>query len=118
MIRNWTTNVKTPADCVNKQDIRTAIDILDEELIRIFAKRQGYVRRMSEIKQHPDEAFDAERIENMVAAIRKRAEGLGLEAEQAERVWRTLIDWNVAWEKQVIAARLENNADTPGEAAD
>ena len=54
----------------------------------------------------------------MVSYVRARAEGLGLEAEQAERVWRTLIDWNVAWEKQVIAARLENNADTPGEAAD
>lgn len=100
--------VKTPENCVSKQDIRTAIDILDEELIRIFARRQGYVRRMSQIKQHPDEAFDHERIETMIAAIRQRAEGLGLEPAQAELVWRTLIDWNVAWEKRAISTRLEN----------
>ncbi|WP_428641700.1 chorismate mutase [Roseibium sp.] len=99
--------VKQPADCVRKADIRTAIDALDEELLQIFARRQLYVRRMAEIKQHPDEAFDHERIETMVSAIRLRAEELGLEGDQAEQVWRTLIDWNVAFEKRTIAARLE-----------
>ena len=101
-----TTDVKSPADCFCKEDIRSAIDALDEELLKIFARRQGYVRRMAELKQHPDEAFDGERIETMVAALRARAEDLGLEGEQVDDVWRTLIDWNVTWEKRTIAARL------------
>ncbi|MCV0429830.1 MAG: chorismate mutase [Roseibium sp.] len=106
------TKVKTPAECVSKEDIRSAIDALDEELLAIFARRQGYVRRMAELKQHPDEAFDGERIETMVAAIKGRAEELGLEGEQVDEVWRTLIAWNVAWEERTIAARLE--AGEPG----
>ena len=101
------TLVKQPADCVSKTDIRTAIDALDEELLQLFARRQGYVRRMAELKRHPDEAFDHQRIETMVAALKDRAEELGLEGAQAEAVWRTLIDWNVAFEKRTIAARLE-----------
>ncbi|WP_428688100.1 chorismate mutase [Roseibium sp.] len=100
-------DVKQPADCIRKADIRTAIDALDEELLQLFARRQLYVRRMAEIKQHPEEAFDRERIETMVAAIMRRAEELGLEGDQAEQVWRTLIDWNVAYEKRTIAARLD-----------
>jgi len=112
------TNLKTPENCVTKQDIRTAIDKLDEDLIRLFARRQGYVRRMAEIKQHPDEAFDAERIEAMIAAIKRRADELGLEANQAELVWRTLIDWNVAWEKSAIAARLELGSAKSSETVD
>lgn len=101
------TLVKQPADCVSKTDIRTAIDALDEELLQLFARRQDYVRRMADLKQHPDEAFDHQRIETMVAALKDRAEELGLEGAQAEAVWRTLIDWNVAFEKRTIAARLE-----------
>lgn len=100
------TCVKQPADCVDKCDIRTAIDALDEELLQLFARRQGYVRRMAQLKQHPDEAFDHDRIESMVAALKARAESLGLEGEQAESVWRALIDWNVAYERRTIAARL------------
>ncbi|MTI07784.1 chorismate mutase [Roseibium denhamense] len=110
-------HLKLPADCTTKADIRTAIDTIDEELIQIFAKRQGYVRRMAELKQHPDEAFDGERIETMVAAIKKRAEDLGLEGDQAENVWRVLIDWNVAYEQRTIAARLAaSDVKAPGPA--
>ncbi|TYC67622.1 chorismate mutase [Stappia sp. BW2] len=107
------TRLKQPADCVSKTDIRSAIDALDEDLLQLFARRQGYVRRMAELKQHPDEAFDAQRIETMIAALKSRAEELGLEGEQAEAVWRTLIDWNVAFEKRTIAARLERLRDMP-----
>ena len=110
------TCVKPPADCVSKTDIRTAIDALDEELLQLFARRQGYVRRMAELKRHPDEAFDHHRIETMVAALKDRAEELGLEGEQAEAVWRTLIDWNVAFEKRTIAARLNAPQSEPSKA--
>lgn len=97
---------KQPADCMSKQDIRQAIDAIDEDLVRLFAQRQGYVRRMAQLKQSTSEAFDGERIETMVAAIAARAEDLGLEREQVELVWRTLIDWNVAYEERTIAKRV------------
>ncbi len=101
------TEIKPPSKCQSKADIRAAIDALDGDLLKIFAQRQSYVRRMAELKQHPDEAFDHERIETMVAALKEKAEELGLEGDQAEQVWRVLIDWNVAYEKRTIAARLK-----------
>ncbi|MEM8701441.1 MAG: chorismate mutase [Pseudomonadota bacterium] len=106
--------MKTPYECLTKQDIRTEIDRLDSELVRLFAERQTYVRRMAELKRHPDEAFDAARIESMVSAIRQRAGDLELNADQAELVWRTLIDWNIAFEKKAIADRLCKDATGPG----
>ncbi|MEH0071642.1 chorismate mutase [Pannonibacter sp. Pt2-lr] len=98
--------MKPAKDCVTKGDIRTEIDRIDQLLLKLFAERQTYVRQMAQIKQHPDEAFDAERIETMIERLRGRAEGLGLEAGQAEAVWRVLIDWNVDYERRTIAARL------------
>jgi len=100
------TSPKPAADCQSKADIRTAIDALDEELLKLFALRQTYVRRMAQLKKSPDEAFDQDRIETMVAALKAKAETLGLEGDQAEAVWRTLIDWNVDYERRTIAARL------------
>jgi isochorismate pyruvate lyase len=100
------TQLKPPADCMSKTDIRKAIDSLDDDLLQIFARRQGYVRRMAQLKKHPGEAFDHERIETMVAKLKARAEELGLEGEQAETVWRTLIDWNVAYERAAITEHL------------
>lgn len=103
--------MKTPDECLTKQDIRTEIDRLDHALVRLFAERQTYVRRMADLKRHPDEAFDQERIESMISVIKRRAGDLRLDPDQAELVWRTLIDWNIAFEKQVIADRLHKGAD-------
>jgi len=99
-------HVKTPPDCRTKSDIRREIDRLDEAILQLFAERQGYVRRMAELKQHPSEAFDADRIETMLEALRKRSADLGFEPDQAEKIWRAVIDWNVAFEERTIAARL------------
>ena len=41
----------------------------------------------------------------MIDKQRKRAEELGLDEDQAELIWRTLIDWNVNYEKGIIVAR-------------
>lgn len=110
--------MKTPDACLTKQDIRTEIDRLDGELVRLFAERQSYVRRMAELKHHPDEAFDGTRIESMIAAIRDQAGDLALDPDQAELVWRTLIDWNIAFEKRVIAERVLKEAAAKGTPAD
>ncbi|WP_439528897.1 chorismate mutase [Pannonibacter sp.] len=93
------------ADCTEKAHIRHEIDRLDRALLVLFVERQTYVRRMAEIKQHPDEAYDQHRIDTMLADLRALAESLGLEAEQVEAVWQVLIDWNVAYEQRTIAAR-------------
>ncbi|GGB51955.1 hypothetical protein GCM10011316_24940 [Roseibium aquae] len=97
---------KPPSSCHSKEDIRGEIDRLDLVILKLFAERQGYVRRMAELKQHPSEAFDPERIETMLSALRTRAAELGFEPEQTDRIWRAVIDWNVAYEERTIAARL------------
>lgn len=96
---------KTPVQCKTKDDVRVEIDRLDQQLIHAFAERHTYVMRMAEIKTDPHEAFDAARIEQVIARVRKRADRLGLDEDQAELLWRTLIDWNINFEKGIIAAR-------------
>ena len=39
-----------PADCTTMAEIRAEIDRLDEDLVRLFAERAGYIDRAAEIK--------------------------------------------------------------------
>jgi len=96
---------KSPADCQTKDDVRVEIDRIDNQLLALFAERHGYVTRMAEIKTDPHEAHDVARIEAVISKIRARSLALDLDEDQAELVWRTLIDWNVNYEKGIIAAR-------------
>lgn len=96
---------KTPANCETKEDVREEIDRVDQALLALFAERHRYVTRMAQIKTDPHEAHDPARIETVIARLRSRAEGLDLDEDQAELIWRTLIDWNVNYEKGIIAAR-------------
>jgi len=96
---------KSPADCTTKEDVRVEIDRIDQGLLTLLAERHRYVTRMAEIKTDPHEAYDPARIETVIGKQRKRAEELELDEDQAELIWRTLIDWNVNYEKGIIAAR-------------
>jgi isochorismate pyruvate lyase len=96
---------KAPADCRTKEDVRAEIDRIDQALLTLFAERHRYVTRMAEIKTDPHEAYDPQRIDSIVAKQRGRAEELGLDEDQAELIWRTLISWNVNYEKGIIVAR-------------
>ncbi len=96
---------KLPKDCSTKQDVRAEIDRLDRVLIELFAERHSYVMRMAELKKDPHEAFDAVRIEAVITKVRERATALGLDDDQAEMTWRNLIEWNINFEKGIIAAR-------------
>jgi isochorismate pyruvate lyase len=99
------TATKLPSDCETKDDVRAEIDRIDHALIELFAERHGYVTRMAEIKTDPHEANDPARIEAIVAKRRAQALELDLDEDQIELLWRTLIDWNINYEKGIIIAR-------------
>lgn len=99
------TAAKSPDDCQTKEDVRAEIDRVDQALLHLFAERHRYVTRMAQIKTDPHEARDPVRIEAVIAKVRDRSLALDLDEDQAELVWRTLIDWNINYEKGIIAAR-------------
>jgi isochorismate pyruvate lyase len=96
---------RLPAECHTKEDVRAEIDRIDQALLTLFAERHRYVTRMAQIKTDPHEAFDPTRIEAVIARLRGRAEEIDLDEDQAELIWRTLINWNINYEKGIIAAR-------------
>ena len=91
--------------CEERTGEQIRVQLGSTSLLALFAERHRYVTRMAEIKTDPHEAYDPSRIHAILTKQRKRAEELGLDEDQAELIWKTLIDWNVNYEKGIIAAR-------------
>ncbi|WP_103258925.1 chorismate mutase [Tabrizicola aquatica] len=92
--------MRKPADCTTMAEIRAEIDRLDEDLVRLFAERAGYIDRAAEIKATVDlPARIGSRVEEVVQNVRGHAEVYGLPPELVEKLWRRLIDWSIAREE-------------------
>ena len=92
--------MREPADCTTMAEIRAEIDRLDEDLVRLFAQRAGYIDRAAEIKAGVDLPARIEgRVEEVVRNVRGHAETYGLPPDLVEKLWRRLIDWSIAREE-------------------
>jgi isochorismate pyruvate lyase len=102
--------MKRPDECTTKQDIRSEIDRLDRGLIQLLVERFGYVQRMAQLKQNPDEAYVQDRIDDVLDKVAAEAEAAGLDPALVRDMWAKLIDWNIEYERKTIAARKAGQA--------
>lgn len=72
-------------------EVRTRIDALDGELIRLLADRQALVRAAAGFKKDQDAVRAPDRVEQVVQLARSRAVAAGLEPGVADAVWRAMI---------------------------
>ena len=95
--------MRKAGDCTTMTQIRAEIDRLDEELVRLFAERAGYIDRAAEIKAVADLPARIEvRVEDVVGNVRRHANTYGLPPELVEKLWRRLIDWSIAREESKL----------------
>ncbi|MEN9409476.1 MAG: hypothetical protein RL216_1450 [Pseudomonadota bacterium] len=92
--------MKRPEDCTTMADIRAEIDRLDEELVALFAERTAYIDRAAAIKEEIGlPARIEDRVEQVVANVRRHAAAHGLPPDKLEKLWRKLIDWSIEREE-------------------
>ncbi|MGC9370514.1 MAG: chorismate mutase [Paracoccaceae bacterium] len=92
------------------KELRRQIDALDRDLVALLARRAAYIDRAAELK--PAEGLPARiaaRVEEVAANARRNAEAAGLDADFAEALWRSMIDWSIAREERVLGPTPEPN---------
>ncbi|MFJ6675523.1 chorismate mutase [Actinosynnema sp. NPDC091369] len=72
-------------------EVRTRIDAIDSELVRLLADRQGLVRAAASFKTDAQAVRAPDRVARVIASVRERALAAGLEPAVAEAVWRAMI---------------------------
>ncbi|WP_203664572.1 chorismate mutase [Actinocatenispora rupis] len=79
------------ADPTTLTEVRTRIDAIDADLIRLLADRQSLVRAAAAFKADAQAVRAPDRVARVVALARERAAAAGLDPTVAEAVWRAMI---------------------------
>ncbi|GAA3844736.1 chorismate mutase [Saccharothrix violaceirubra] len=72
-------------------ETRSRIDTVDSALIRLLADRQELVRTAAAFKKDEQDVRAPDRVAEVIALARSRAEEAGLSPDVAESVWRAMI---------------------------
>ena len=81
--------------------LRLAIDSLDDDLVALFAKRFAVVNEVVEVKKAEGlPAAIPERVAEVVARVKLKAEAQGFPTATAEKLWLLLIADMIAFEEK------------------
>lgn len=87
-----------PTSPTSLADVRTRIDAIDTELVRLLAQRQELVRAAASFKSDDQAVRAPDRVAQVIASVRERASTAGLDPSVAEAVWRAMIGAFVEFE--------------------
>jgi isochorismate pyruvate lyase len=78
--------------CTSLQEAREAIDRVDEEIVKLIAKRNAYIKQIAYFKTSIDEIKAEERIDNVISRVRSQAIELDLNPNLVNDLYVQMID--------------------------
>jgi len=84
--------MKQPDQCENMAEIRTEIDKLDRQVIKLIGQRFEYVQAAAKFKTNVATVKAPERFQAMLQQRRVWAEEVGLNANAIEKMYRDLVN--------------------------
>jgi isochorismate pyruvate lyase len=90
--------MKSPAECSSIQDVRDAIDAIDQEIVAALGLRAQYVKAITRFKKTEQDVRAPERQQQLFAQRRAWAVEAGLDPDMVEQLYRMLVEHFVAQE--------------------
>lgn len=96
-------NKKQPLECNSIDEVRSEIDNIDREIIRLLSARFGYVREVVKYKDSTSTAIEATgRRQEVMQTRRQWAEAAGLCPNVVEDIYDRLVQYFIEEEKKLI----------------
>lgn len=86
--------------CSSLEEVRSNIDRIDNEIIKLIAERGNYVIQASKFKKNEAGVKAPDREEAVIAKVRKEAEEYGADTDMVEALYREMISRFVNMELQ------------------
>lgn len=99
--------MKRPSECTSIIDIRTEIDRIDQDVIRLLGERFGYVKEIVKYKTDAQSIRAQERFDQVIGQRREWATQAGLSADVIEKMYRLMLEHFIEEETKLL--ELKNN---------
>jgi isochorismate pyruvate lyase len=76
---------------ISLHEIRTAIDVVDADLVRLLARRERLVRRAAPLKRDAQAVRAPGRVEQVITRARAQAVTAGADPDVVERIYRAMV---------------------------
>ncbi len=80
-----------PNECQDMGDIRSAIDELDNNILKLMSQRLEYVKEASRFKKDETDVRDANRVTAVIESKKKLAIEYGLSPELVANIYELMI---------------------------
>jgi len=87
-----------PKDCKGMDDIREAIDNIDENIVKLIAKRSKYVNRAADFKKDEKEVRDSKRVAKVIESKKELALKYEVYPELIGILYKNMIDFFISKE--------------------
>jgi len=78
--------------CTTLDEAREKIDQVDEEIVKLIAQRNDYIKQIAHFKTSVEEIKAEERIEDVISRVREQAISLGLSPNLINELYVKMID--------------------------
>ncbi|WP_322965304.1 chorismate mutase [Sphingomonas fuzhouensis] len=92
---------RTPC-CQNLGEVRTNIDRIDDQILRLMAERSRYVAQAGRFKTSAATVRDEARIRQILTRIRAKATTTGVDPDVAEATFRAMVEGFTAEEARQV----------------
>lgn len=82
---------ETIMQCSSLEEVRSNIDRIDNEIIKLIAERGNYVIQASKFKKNETGVKAPDRVEAVIAKVCKKAEEYGADTGMVEALYRDMI---------------------------
>ena len=78
--------------CNSLEEVRAAIDLLDDQIVELMAKRNSYIKQAAGFKNTVEEVKDEERVDYVVQKARAKALEYNLSPNLVEELFKLMIN--------------------------
>lgn len=78
-------------DCKSLEEIRSNIDRIDNEIIKLISERGSYVKQASKFKKDSKDVEAPQRVEAVIQKVRNLSKEYGASPDMIEKLYREMI---------------------------
>ena len=78
--------------CTTLEEAREKIDQVDEEIVKLIAERNDYIKQIAHFKTSVEEIKAEDRIDDVISRVREQAISLGLSPNLINDLYVRMID--------------------------